>query len=341
MENRNTTFAETGHFAGKSRDGKDQLICMFKATYEVAEDGALTAAEEQPPLQLEDVYLGQPGESTLLEAGDLSLGRPRTEFGVIGSIYPEAGETNTGLFQLKVGPLERQIRAFGIRRWQQRMSLPKLTDAEPFDKVPLHFEYAFGGVDQRHEDPKKHGYESRNPIGQGFLLAHTKIDFNEISVPQLEDPQHLIKSPYDKPPPACSAFIPPHWEPRKSLAGTYDDAWDRERKPLLPNDFDPLFCHAVDERQIFPERARGDETVEIHGLQPATQQGGRLALTLPGLQPTCEIEFQHFQPEPVPLHLEKIVVNAETRRLVMLWCGYYDRFGDFMEMKGTAFHLDT
>ncbi|CAM2008037.1 DUF2169 family type VI secretion system accessory protein [Acanthopleuribacter pedis] len=339
MDSDNQTFAEVGHFGGKSQSGKDQLHCLFKATYLFDAEGNLAQLENQEPVLLEDTYLGEAGQSTLLEAADLSLCRPTTEIAVVGAVYPAAGERARGLFRLSCGAVNLEIAAFGERRWQQRMGLPSLSDPEPFEKVALHYENAFGGVDQRHDDPKKQGYEARNPIGKGFLLAHTKVAFSEVPVPQLEDPKKLLKTPFDKPEPRCSAFVPPHWEPRVSKAGTYDQNWSETRKPLLPEDFDPRFCNAVPDNQCFAEFAAGDETIELQGLQPADLNKGACTLTLPGLQPICEITYQGKPNVPVPLQLEKILIRGEARRLVLLWSGIFDEFASFREIKGTAWRL--
>lgn len=339
MQTNNETFAEVGHFGGKTQTGKDQLICLFKATYLFDEEGVLSCAEQQEPLLLEDVYLGEPGASTLTEAADLSLGRPTTELAIVGSVYPAAGEQGRGLFRFGVGDLGFEIAAFGERCWQTRLGFPVLSEPEPFESVPLLFENAFGGVDTRHADPDKHGYEARNPIGRGYLLAHSKVDFAEMAVPQLEDPRKLMKTPFDKPEPMCTAFVPPHWEPRKSKAGTYDAAWEQKRKPLLPDDFDPRFCNAVADRQCFPEFAKGDETIELQGLQPVSMNSGGCRLVLPGLQPHCAVNIDAAPDQPVPLRLEKILIHGEKRRLMLLWAGYFDAFESFMEMAGTTWTL--
>ena len=54
--------------------------------------------------------------------------------------------------------------------------------------------------------------------------------------------------------PAGYGPIDPGWLPRRALAGTYDDRWNRTKKPLLPDDFDPAYALSspADQRNAKP-----------------------------------------------------------------------------------------
>src|SRR5215469_9031201 len=116
--------------------------------------------------------------------------------------------------------------------------------------MPLLYERAFGGWDCTDEDPQKHRYEPRNPAGTGFRHTHRAED--EFALPNIEDPAQPFRTYGERPPPAGFGFIAANWLPRLSFAGTYDRAWDDERKPLLPTDFDRRFFNGASTGLIAP-----------------------------------------------------------------------------------------
>ena len=91
------------------------------------------------------------------------------------------------------------------------------TKPEPFERIPLIYERAFGGWDRSHPETEKHGFEPRNPVGTGFRAKRGKFE-KGIRLPNLEDPQRPLKGHRDKPPPTGFGFISPHWPPRAALA---------------------------------------------------------------------------------------------------------------------------
>jgi hypothetical protein len=100
---------------------------------------------------------------------------------------------------LQVGRVRRAVRVFGDRRWRREEGW-RASDPAPFTKMPLGFEHAFGGWDRRHADPARHAADLRNPLGRGFLVDPR--DAEGVPLPNLEDPDALIRSPSDAPAPA-------------------------------------------------------------------------------------------------------------------------------------------
>lgn len=57
------------------------------------------------------------------------------------------------------------------------------------------------------------------------------------------------------------------WQPRRGLAGTFDDEWKNSRWPLYPADFNPdFFQQAPESLRLSSGHFRGDEKVRIRGL---------------------------------------------------------------------------
>ena len=104
----------------------------------------------------------------------------------------------------------------------------------PFESVPVKWELAYGGAD--YTDPKSPLEEHRNPVGTGLVRDASELLHRP--APQIEDPRDLITSAHSRPAPAGLGPIARHWAPRRAYAGTYDEAWKRERMPLAPLDLD-------------------------------------------------------------------------------------------------------
>ena len=65
---------------------------------------------------------------------------------------------------LRVGPVRKQVRVFGDREWTGRLLGRSITAPEPFAKLPLVWERAFGGV---HEADPREGQDLRRGVQPG------------------------------------------------------------------------------------------------------------------------------------------------------------------------------
>jgi hypothetical protein len=209
------------------------LMVAVKGTFRI--DGAepVTPAEEQAPLHMEDVYWGEPAASSLRYEADTALTKLGTDVVLIGSARSGAPVRQLDV-GLRIGALQKIVRVYGNRWWQKAGDGWRLTAPEPFVAMPLVYENAYGGADPTGETAAS--YES-NPVGKGFLPdGNAAID--AVPAPNLELPDQPVGNIADRPPPAGFGFVARHWPPRRLLMGTYDDAWSKERNPLLPSDFD-------------------------------------------------------------------------------------------------------
>lgn len=91
----------------------------------------------------------------------------------------------------------RRAVVFGDRRWERPSGrgLPRISEPEPFDRIPLTYERAFGGPDH-----------PENPVGRGFNLLIPPG--GSAPLPNLEDPDHPIRNLASAPQPACFAPLP-------------------------------------------------------------------------------------------------------------------------------------
>src|SRR5215510_7518555 len=267
----NTTPVSADYAWVRDRNGAEVWLVAVKCTFDIHPDGSTDVSEDQPPVLRLSEHTGEPGSSSLRFETDLVPAKKTTDVIVAGHAYAPGGRPVTELeVGFRVGPVQKILRVTGARTWRAaRPSSP-----EPLSKMPLVYERAFGGVDRKSEKPEQ-DWEWRNPVGVGFAVARDHLD--RTALPNIEYPNEPIRSWSDRPRPAGFGPIASHWQPRASYAGTYDEAWMKQRYPLLPLDLDDRFYQCAPPDQQAPEFLRGGEPVVLHHLTP----GGTLRFVLP------------------------------------------------------------
>lgn len=253
---------------------------------------------------------GEPGKSSIKYDADLVLTKKTTDVIVVGHAYapPGTAVTHTDV-GFKVGPIQKVLRVFGDRTWGNfGASAP-----QHFEKIPLVYERAFGGVDAK-SNTSDQDWEWRNPVGIGFAVSGRNA--TGLKLPNVEDPRKLISSWDDRPPPAGFGAIECHWQPRVSYAGTYDDHWMKTRQPLLAEDLDDRYFQCAPADQQSPEFLRGGEPVVLHRLTP----GGSLKFFLPKIYLGFETRFYDGSRE---LHknrkLHTVILEPDYPRVSLVW----------------------
>ncbi|MBI5017325.1 MAG: DUF2169 domain-containing protein [Deltaproteobacteria bacterium] len=288
--------------------GVDTLYAVVKATYRM--NPSPEPAETQVPVTLSDEYWGDPGASSLRYASEMHLSKPSTDVVLMGQAWVSNDRLVDQLdVTLSVAGRSKVVRALGTRQWR---SGGKISPPEPFESMPLVYEFAYGGV---YVSPSGEMFaEERNPVGRGFLGGRTEEEWVGQPLPNVEDPRLLLQKPGDVVPPAGFAFVAPSWLPRRAYAGTYDEAWQKGRAPYLPQDFDPRFFNAAPADLVFEPFLSGGESVEILNASPA----GTLRFTLPrgGLRMRVTIAGDVQEP---PVHLETVLLEPDEARLCLTW----------------------
>ena len=292
--------------------GSPILVTVAKSTLNY-HDGVLNLLEEQPPINLIGQHQSSPESSHIYES-ESAFTKLTTDCVLVGHACPKSNDQRLIDVSFTAGTLKQSLRVFGNRRWVKRLGIVDMTNPEPIEEpIPLIYERAFGGWDSAEPDPYTSQFEPRNPVGVGFKR---KVFEEGLPLPNLEDPKHLIKKYGDTPPPAGFGFISPHWQPRASFAGTYDDKWEKERAPLLPTDFDLRFFNAASPGLIAPEYLKGDEQVVIDGVSPT----GTIAFKLPGIQPPkIRVQLRGRKDAQLETNLDTVIINTDENLLIMLW----------------------
>lgn len=287
----------------------DTIYVVVKATFTIGP--SLTIANKQVPPTLADEFWGDPTSSSIKYASEMHLAKPSTDVVMIGRARPPGNNAVTQLdIRFSVAERQKVLRVFGKRVWENG----KISAAQRFESMPLVYEYAFGGKHEIDPENSKILVEERNPIGRGFRGKRKSADLEGMELPNIEDPRCLVENAGDKASPSGFAFISASWLPRLSFAGTYDENWQKNRSPYLPEDFDLRFFNSAHPDFIFDRYLQGGEPVMLDNLSP----DGPLRFELPVCQLETAIRIAGKVESP-PLNLETVLIEPEKRRLCMTW----------------------
>lgn len=301
----NRTPYATGRAWGRDKDGVHEWIVIVKGTFDIKPDGQVVRADEQvEPLLLAEHH-GEDGASSLRYEADLVSPKPTTDIVLNGTAHaPNGRPAAEFLASMRVGAVHKQIKVVGNRTWKDGLMGSAPSATEPVAQVPIVYERAYGGFDNSNPDPKKQRLDTRNPVGCGLVTQAGS------PVPNFEYPSGRL----DKAGPAGFGPLASYWSPRRELQGTYDEAWKKDRFPLLPADWDPrsVLCSPADQRPA--EHLRGGEAVELENLTPS----GKLSFVLPRMY----FRFSTLIDKRTEEHsgqLATVIIEPDHPRVILVW----------------------
>jgi hypothetical protein len=185
-----------------------------------------------------------------------------------------------------------------------------------------------GHPDSEHA-PLAHQVFEVNPLGKGFITswyAQAKRP-DRYPVPQITDPRYpisaenfasMISGNADLTAPqflpAGFGFTGRAWQPRLSKAGTYDEAWLKERHPNLPHDFDFRYWNAAPADQQIPY-PRLPLSVALQGLSPQ----GEIRFSLPGHEAFVLLRMNDGMLLPHAMNLDTLHIDANKLEVTLCW----------------------
>jgi hypothetical protein len=287
--------------------GKDgeRLVVVVKATF-VRRPGdsvlELCRGDGRRGVRPADVPWGDPEKSSIRYPSDFCIAKPGTDVVVVAAAHAPGGKATPSFDAgVRVGPLEKTVRVFGLRVWQENGA--GLSAPRPTTGTELRYDYAWGGLDA--SDPARIVEEPRNPVGRG--IARDAASLTHQPAPSIEDPLQPIESARTKPPPAGMGAIGRHWEPRRAHLGTYDAKWLQERAPLLPLDHDDRANLCGSPGLIATPPLVGGEDVALLNLRPG---GGALSFELPKIRVTATLVAPGRDPQKLTPYLDTVVLDA-------------------------------
>ncbi len=302
-------------FVDMDPHGMEHAVLVVKASFEFGGADQARLAPFQQDVLYQDLYSGKPGASSLLYESDANWGRLSTDVSLLAYGYPARPGDRESLVAMRVGEVTRTARVFGPRAWSSTLGVTRLSSPQPFERVPLIYEQAFGGHDAATSDPADAEAEARNPVGRGFVARKSRLAAQEVLVPSIEDPERPMSLPGDRADPVGFVCVDKSWAPRAAFAGTYDAAWQASRMPLLPLDFDPRF-HTSASPSLAITGLRGGEAVHLLNVTESRRE--HFLLPQVALHASMHVDAA---PQPMPLKLSAVVINAMKGGLTLLWHG--------------------
>jgi hypothetical protein len=312
----NSTRMVAGYTLGVEPSGRELLVVVVKGTFRIpTEQGArLQLHEEQLPLVMSDVFYGEPGLSAPKYEVDFAPRKQRCDVLLNGHAYAPGGHpTDRATVGLRIGSWSKSFSVVGDRVWYLAGGA-RATAPQPFTKMPISYDQAFGGTDQHHADPARHAAYRPNPSGRGFH-RHLVAEWLEgRPLPNTEQLGEEIKQPDGDYRPMSLGPIGRHWEPRWRYAGTYDQHWLDEAYPFLPSDFDEQYYQSAPLDQQLPTPV-GEQTVSLLNLTPE----GRRDFTLPHFEAPVYVLPQKGEREELKAPVDTIVIEPDLERVTMTW----------------------
>lgn len=188
------------------------------------------------------------------------------EFLLAGHAYPPEDSAGTATrVRVELGGLSKNLNVFGDRHFVR----DRISEPEPFDRIALTWENAFGGEGNPY-----------NPVGKGINPDAS----GRVPLPNVENPDEMLKLPGQKVMPGGLSAISMLSRTRQKRAGTYDKRWLESEYPGFPTDIDWRFFQLGADDQQSPKSFTGDEDYMLSGVHPSRRG---VSGALPGIRARC------------------------------------------------------
>ena len=299
----------------ESRDEKqnDFGVIVLRGTFKIEHGRRLRLVQQQEPLVMADEYFGEPGKSSLRYESSIAPYKPKTDVLVTADAWAPGGKpTESWTAAVQFGDVRKEILVTGPRRWKKRMTGWSATPIEPATRVPVRYEYAYGGSYGSEDGPQMC---DENYVGTGFADPKSTDD---IACPQILPTGHNMNLAFGKPLPVDGLGpVAPAWTPRREKAGTFNVIWEKTRWPDLPEDFTFDFYNTASSGLALPGFATGTEEVTLTNLT----QSGTLNFQLPHFELATLLRFEDGRVMPGPIHLDTVHIDLLANRVFLTWRG--------------------
>jgi len=317
MELINSTRMVAGYTLGMEPGGRELLVVVVKGTFRIpARPGeVLRLHEEQVPLVMSDVFFGEPGLSAPRYEVDFAPRKQRCEVLLNATAYaPEGRPTTRTTVGVRVGSWSKSFDVVGDRVWEAGLTGIGASATTPFVQMPITYDRAFGGTDNRSEDPADHAAYPRNPSGRGFHKQLKSEWVDGSPLPNTEETGNAVSWVAGDYRPMSFGAIGRHWEPRYKYAGTYDQHWLDNLFPFLPEDFDEQYYQSAPLDQQLPKPV-GEQLVTLVNLTP----DGRREFLLPHFEAPIHIFPKKGEREDLTAQADTIVIEPDMERVTITW----------------------
>jgi hypothetical protein len=313
----NGSCMAAGYTLGMHPSGAEFIVVAVKGTFSLpkrhGEEPKL--ASEQVPLVDADLFTGEPGFSATLVECDYALEKPRCDVLLNGAAYAPGGRpTQRVMVGLQIGNWRKSFAVLGDRVWRNAGVAYMASEPVLFVRIPISYDNAFGGSDDRLRDPVNYRQYPPNPVGRGWRYHRYPERIIGSPLPNTEEPGDPVRDPQGKYRPMAFGPIGRGWPSRIRYAGTYDQAWQDNVFPFLPADFDPRYyqCAPEDQQLAMPQ---GGERVILANLTA----DGRREFSFPSVE--MPIVFFRRRADRVETKgtIDTVLFEPEAERFSVVW----------------------
>lgn len=282
----------------RGRHGEEIWTVALKATFDILPDGTTQLSSHQLPVNAGPV-LSHDSETLLYDA-DLGPVKNTTDI-ILNShaVSPNGNRVTSVPVGLRVGKILRLARVYGDRIWDGK----RYCEPEPFNRMPL----------------------SYSRMSRGEFLPSGHGNFNPVGIPVDEHPETgKSKLPniefYGEDKTPGFGALPRHWPGRLQFAGTYDEKWQQEQAPLLPDNLDDRYWQCAPPPLYAGGRLKGGEVVCLGNLTPPGYgHNGLLIFALPRIVPSFRTQFYDGSVRYHQSRLHTVIIESDFPRVSLVW----------------------
>lgn len=312
-------------------------VVVVRGSFDLCPDRVTLAKEQTHPILADSWWDENNAElSSLREVGDVLLYKPGTDVFVTGTAYSsqrqpmEHWSAGVMVIREQTALLKHFLELTGPRVWQHsllkgwHLSAPTSTDA-----VPLRYELAYGGARLKRSGQDKKTFTldtyKPNPSGTGYFNTNDLETHTRYPGPQIESPDHPVRSPNKSYPLTGFGPVARFWSARKQYAGTYDAAWREQFSfskanglaPDFPPDFDLRFYQCAPQALISRKYLAGNERIGLGGM---LAESTVFSTHLPGIRIQAHILAAAASPaQLMPLNLDTVHIDLDAQQIHLTW----------------------
>lgn len=281
----------------RDEHGREVWVVVGKRTWQF--DGNNWSALAQSEIHDDPQYLGDPGFSAMKVDHEFAYTKDNTDVLVFGKArsYAKKPVTKQECRVLIDGHVDKTLSIHGDRIWVEHGGSVTLSQPIPFVEKDIDYSCAIGGG-------------IRNRIGGG--IASSTDELLKQRVPSVFYPNEDWSATGAKLRVAGFGPLPPFFESRQKLAGTFDEDWIDNRKPLLPQDFSQKFYQSAPQDQQCKGHLAGGERLMMSGFC----HDDTISFRIPKDKYTAVAKFQD-ESYQAPMAIYTIFINTEDKTISM------------------------
>ena len=316
MELLNATDMLASYTMGTDKTGRESLVVVVKGTFTLPLNGSMPVLSEvQVPIVEADQFSGEPGFSAVTYESEYAPFKPRCDVLINGSACAAKGKQVSSLeVGIKLANITKVIQVIGNRFWFTGTGSIGVTSPQPFNKMPISYDVAFGGIDDAHPNPDKRDAFMANPFGKGLHRNLQNELVHNTPLPSTQERGKSVSYPDKDYKPMAFGPIGRAWPERAQYAGTYDQAWIDDVFPFLPADFDDRYFQSAPADQQC-DYLQGGELVQLLNF---TEQG-KTTFTLPKI----EVPLVYFRTKGDDEHLKAVIdtliIEPDKGTFSLIW----------------------